>query len=150
MAKRIEDLIYSNFENEHQKALVNIQYTANRLRNNISKRLGVYGITLTQFNVLRILRGQHPNAASIGLIKERLVEESSDVSRMIDRMVQKEIVERSECAADRRQKDVLISAKGLEILKRIDDNDLMSGNPVLNLSDEEALQLNTLLNKIRF
>lgn len=150
MSKKIEDLIYSKFDNEHHKGLVNIQYTSNRLKSNLSRILKGHGITLMQFNVLRILRGQHPNAASIGLIKERLVEESSDVSRMIDRMVQKEVVMRSECAQDRRQKDVVISESGLALLAHLDEIDLLKNNPIYNLTDEEAMTLNLLLNKIRF
>lgn len=145
----IEEEIQSSFKNEHHKLMVNIQLTASRFAEKIQLVMKDHDLTSTQFNVLRILRGQKQKPASIGLIKERMVERNSDVSRIIDRLLKKGLISRTENEIDRRQKDVIISQSGLDVLQKIDDlNDLI---PELlnNISDKEARQLNNLLDKAR-
>ena len=146
---RIEEEIKSVFKNERHKAVVNLMYTNYQMMAKMRDFFKPYDITLQQFNILRILRGQHPNPASIGLIKERMLDKSSDVSRIIDRLLLKKYIDRKECKTDRRQKDIVISDKGLEILKKIDSADMERESVMNNITEEEAAQFNHLLDKIR-
>lgn len=146
----IEKEIYSNkFENNHQKVIINLIYTYGWITNLLKQKLNRHKITLQQYNILRILRGQHPNPATINLLKERMLDKMSDASRIVERLVQKELVKRCINDKDRRAVDILISPKGLEILKTLDIQ--MSSREILkkNLSDEDAELLSSLLDKMR-
>ena len=124
-------------------------YTNFQIGNKMRKYFKKYDITSQQFNILRILRGQLPSPVSIGLLKERMLDKSSDVSRIIDRLLLKKLVERTECKTDRRQKDVLITKKGLNLLELIDKEDNPQDVILSNLNEQEVEQLNFLLDKIR-
>jgi len=146
----IEKEIYSNkFENNHQKAIVNLIYTYGWITNLLRQELNKYKITLQQYNILRILRGQHPNPATINLLKERMLDKMSDASRIVDRLVQKELVKRCINSKDRRAVDILISQKGLDLLLKLDIE--MSSKNILdkNISSAEAGILSNLLDKMR-
>lgn len=145
----ISEELKSNFKDEYQKGMVNLLYTNNVINHTMNKLFKRYGVAGPQFNVLRILRGQMPNAASVGLIKERMIERNSDVSRIVDRLFKKGLVERNECKEDRRQKNVKISEKGMKLLAEIDVvmNEMKS--PLNNLTDIEVKTLNELLDKVR-
>ncbi|PHQ56947.1 MAG: MarR family transcriptional regulator [Lutibacter sp.] len=145
----IQDEIKSKFKNEYLKARVNIHYTHNFLNGQLIDILKPFKLSPTQFNVLRILRGQHPNTSNIGLIKERMLDKNSDISRVIDRMFAKKIVNRSECKLDRRQKDIQISELGLEYLSKIDKQEKVFDDKMRHLTNDEVVQLNNLLDKIR-
>jgi len=146
----IEKEIYSNkFENNHQKAIVNLIYTYGWITNLIRQQLNKYKITLQQYNILRILRGQHPNPATINLLKERMLDKMSDASRIVDRLIQKELVKRCINSKDRRAVDILITTKGLDLLLKLDVE--MSSKNILdkNISNTEAGVLSDLLDKMR-
>lgn len=145
----ISEELKSKFANEYQKAMVNLLYTNNVLNNKMNKLFKPFGVAGPQFNVLRILRGQLPNAASVGLIKERMIERNSDVSRIVDRLYKKDLVERNECKEDRRQKNVKISEKGMRLLAEIDKLSAEMESPLKNLTEGEAEELNRILDKIR-
>lgn len=108
-----------------------------------------YGLAAPQFNVLRILRGQHPDAASIGLIKERMLDKNSDVSRIVERLFKKKLIERKESKSDRRQKEVLLTKKGLELLEKMAFCEKQEDAVLSNLNKKEVKVLNELLDKIR-
>ena len=146
---KIEEEIKSKFENEYQKALVNLLYTNYQISGKMRSHFKQFDITSQQFNILRILRGQHPNPASIGLLKERMLDKSSDVSRIVDRLILKKLIDRTECKTDRRQKDVAITNKGLKLLDVIDSNSKQEKEILSNLTSEEVEQLSYLLDKIR-
>ena len=146
---KIEDEIKSKFKDEYHKLIVNIHLTSSRIMEQIQCQLKTHDLTSTQFNVLRILRGQGEKAVSIGLIKERMIERNSDVSRIIDRLVKKQLILRKENCDDRRQKDVLISKKGLAILAKIDELDYQVQDSLGHLTKEEVTTLNNLLDKAR-
>jgi DNA-binding MarR family transcriptional regulator len=146
---KLEDEIKSKFRNEYHKALVNLYYTNNIIGQQFFKMLKEHGLAAPQFNVLRILRGQYPNAVSVGTIKERMLDNNSDVSRIVDRLFGKELVERNECELDRRQKDVLISKKGLDLLDKMKICEKQEDKLLSNLTEEEAKTLNYILDKIR-
>jgi DNA-binding MarR family transcriptional regulator len=145
----LEKALKTRFRNTYQKTRLNIHYTNNYLSHKSQMLFKAYGLTASQFNVLRILRGQHPKTASIGLIKERMIDKSSDVSRIVDRLLLKDLIKRNECKLDRRQKDVMISEKGLELLGKMDVCEKKLDSQFRHLSLQELDDLNNLLDKIR-
>jgi DNA-binding MarR family transcriptional regulator len=147
---RIETAIkQQSFRNENHRAVVNLLYTFNTVSNAIQHILNQEGLTMQQFNVLRILRGRHPEPATNTLIRDRMLDKNSDVTRIIDRLVKTGLVERTLCRGDRRRVDIVITGKGLEALKRIDKRNDEMDAIVGNLSEKEVGQLNSLLDKLR-
>ena len=144
-----QDIKQKKFKNDFQKAVVNIFYTSGWLYNKHSKVLKPYGISIEQFNVLRILRGQYPDAASVKLLIERMLDKNSNASRIVEKLRIKELVDRKECSSDRRQVDVIISEKGLELLEELDKMNFESTIHGLKINEKEAKQLSDLLDKLR-
>lgn len=143
-----EEIQQKKFKSPHQKAVINLIYTANWLQN---KHLGFFknfGITGQQFNILRVLKGQHPQSISATAIKTRLLDQNSDVSRLLDRLAGKNLIEKKTCPKDKRASDVFITSQGMELLKEIEKKQKEIDN-VLSLSAEEATQLSDLLDKSR-
>lgn len=145
----LEEEIKSKFNNQYHKARVNIHFTNNYISDQLSEILKPLKLSPTQFNILRILRGQYPDACSIGLLKERMLDKNSDVSRIIDRLLLKKLVKRNECEKDRRQKDIEITAAGLTVLAKIDTYNDALDKKMQHLTIEEITTLNNLLDKIR-
>ena len=146
----LEKEIASNkFESNHHKTVVNVLYTYGWLTNLLRKRFDKYQITMQQFNVLRILRGQYPKPATINLLKDRMLDKMSDASRIVERLVQKQLVSRCTNEKDRRSVDIKINDKGLELLKTLDQELNMEEILKNHLTDEEAQELNHLLDKMR-
>lgn len=147
---RIDEAIQSNkFEDNYHKAVINISYTDGWLNNAIRPYFEKYNLTNQQFNILRILRGQYPKPATVNLLKERMIDKMSDASRIVDRLVQKELVSRCTNTRDRRAVDVRISEKGLEILCKMDSEFKTRNFLNSNLTEEEAGILSDLLDKLR-
>jgi len=146
---KIDDVIKSKFNSEYNKLAVNIMYTYGWLNNFISSKLSEYNLTQQQYNILRILRGQHPNSATIGLLKERMIDKTPDVSRLVDRMLLKGIIIRESCCVDRRKSNIKISDEGLKLLKSIDQLQKEFDEFLYSLDANEAAQLNNLLDKLR-
>ena len=146
----IEKEIYNKkFENNHQKVVVNLIYTYGWITNLLRLKLNKHSITLQQYNILRILRGQYPNPATVNILKERMIDKMSDASRIVERLVQKDLVKRCVSNKDRRAVDILISQKGLDILQKLDNEVSLKNLLSKNLSDEEANTLSGLLDKMR-
>lgn len=138
-----------SFRNEHHKAIVNLIFTSNWLTEQIRLQLDKEEITPQQFNILRILRGSFPAPLSTLQIRERMLDKMSDTSRIVDRLIAKELVKKTPCKADKRLVDVVITDKGKKLLEKIDSrNDEIDG-VLQNLSDTEAKTLNRLLDKTR-
>ena len=147
---KIEDEIKQpHFRNTLQKASINLFFTHNWVEAKLKLVLEPFGVTMQQFNVLRILRGQYPNYVTTSTIRERLIDKMSDTSRIVDRLAQKEWVEKFACKADRRLVDIRISENGLDLLKQIDQIEDSLDAILGGLSEEDAEVLNTLLDKIR-
>ncbi len=146
----LEQSIQQNvFRNEYQKAILNILYTQNHIVGRMTEVFKQFDITRQQYNVLRILRGQYPEPASINLIRERMLEKMSDTSRIVERLRVKGLLQRADGKLDKRAAEVTITSEGLALLARmkgpVDElDDLLN-----NLSPDEAQQLNHLLDKIR-
>ena len=144
-----EEIKQKTFKSAHQKAYINTIYTANWLQLRQSANFKPYGITLPQYNVLRILRGQYPTPATVNLLIERMLDKTSNASRIVDKLEAKELVTRKQCPADRRTVDILITDKGLKLLQEMDEVEGGELVGVRNLSAEEAEQLSLLLDKVR-
>jgi len=136
------------FRSEHQRLVVNIMLTSSWLYRTHGQFLKSYGISPEQFNVLRILRGQHPKCANNQLITERMIDKSSNCSRIVEKLKQKGFADRKENKDDRRHVDITITQKGLTLLEKIDleNND---GFLKDNLTVKESEILNDLLDKLR-
>src|SRR6201989_2013231 len=144
-----EEIKSTNFEDNYHKAVINISYTYGWLNNTYRCKFEKHNLTSQQFNVLRILRGQYPNPATVNLIKERMLDKMSDASRIVDRLVQKGLVSRCTNSRDRRAVEIRISDAGMEILKKLDP-EVASGDILkTNLTEEEAGILSDLLDKLR-
>lgn len=144
-----KDLKQAHFNNDYHKALVNIFYTNNYLVARINQFFKDHQITRQQYNVLRILRGQHPKPATINLIKERMLDKMSDASRIVDRLQKKQLITRSVNPKDKRSVSLKISRKGLDLLSKTDKEVQEFDNFVKSLNKSEIKQLNQLLDKIR-
>jgi DNA-binding MarR family transcriptional regulator len=147
---KLEEAIHQKkFVHQRQKALINILYTNNWMVSKIKTSLKSFGITMQQYNVLRILRGQHPKPITTSTIRRRMLDKMSDASRIVDRLHKKELIIRSTCPSDKRLVDVVISEKGLQLLDIISKHTNQLEDITSNLTEEEATTLNELLDKIR-
>jgi DNA-binding MarR family transcriptional regulator len=138
-----------SFKSEYHKLTVNLMYTGHWLQLKNHNHLKQFGLTVQQYNVLRILKGQHPSPVTVSLVIDRMLDKMSNASRLIEKLRKKGLVERRVCEKDRRAVDVLISPKGLNLLKHIENFDHQWENIFKNLSTSEAKNLNELLNKLR-
>jgi len=144
-----EEIKTSKFEDNYHKLVINIAYTDGWLGNLFRCKFEKHNLTQQQFNILRILRGQFPNPATINLLKERMIDKMSDASRIVDRLVQKGFVSRCTNNKDRRAVDIRISETGLDILNTMDNEFRAKDFLEKNLTDEEAAKLSELLDKLR-
>ena len=146
-----EEIKQKEFINIFIKTDVNLLFTSSWLQNEFNRFFKKFSITRQQFNVLRILRGQHPNAASLGQITERMVERMSNATRLEEKLQQKGLVTREINLQNRRQLDIRITETGMTLIQKIDkvliaDN---SPNRYKQVSAEELELLNDILNRIR-
>jgi len=144
-----EELKQEKFQSEHQKALLNILVTGNWLESDSSKRLKPLGISLQQFNVLRILKGQESNAISVNDIMTRMIDKMSNASRLVEKLRRKDLIERVTNERDRRQVDVKITVKGLDLLQKATiEMDALVGE-FAKITTKEAEILSDILERIR-
>ena len=137
------------FSSEYHKMSVNILFTASWLGVLHAKHLKPYGLTSQQFNILRILRGQQPKPATINLLIERMIDKSSNASRLVDRLQEKGFVIRCTNDTDKRSVNVQITEKGLNTLRQIDARADVLEESLQNITKDEARELNRLLDKLR-
>lgn len=148
---RIEDILKSNsFMEPSQKVVLNIMYTQNNIHERFLEILKPYDLSSEQYNVLRILRGQKGNPANMCVIQERMLAKTSNTTRLVDKLLLKELVTRTVCKENRRKIEVSITEKGLSILIELDPKVInYEKKTVQSLSNPELEQLNFLLEKIR-
>jgi DNA-binding MarR family transcriptional regulator len=147
---KIEDEIKQpKFRNAYQKVAINMLYTANWLQGQQLDFFKLYGITPSQFNILRILRGQHPHKISGAEVKSRMLDRNSDISRLLDRMLRKKLIAKTPCPNDKRAADINITDNGLAVLSQIDPLLDATEKNQIRLSKEEATLLSSLLDKCR-
>ena len=145
---KIEEAINTKFISEQQKAIVNIRYTSNWLSSIQNSFMKKYDLTMPQFNVLRILRGAK-GSINVQTIKDRMVEKSPNLTRLIDKLESKQFLSRSNSSNDKRTILVTITNEGLDVLNRIDIDLKNEDFFNLSLSDDEANTLSSLLDKVR-
>ncbi|MDX1471326.1 MAG: MarR family transcriptional regulator [Flavobacteriaceae bacterium] len=138
--------IKSKFDNSRVKALLNILYTANWIRNHQIEFFKPFGISPQQYNILRILKGAN-GPLKVQTIKERMIERAPNATRLMDKLTSKNLIERVDCPADRRIVHIEITDKGRELLKDISTERGL--NLMSNLSEKEAETLSNLLDKLR-
>jgi DNA-binding MarR family transcriptional regulator len=143
-----EQLKQKEFKTKRQRAYLNVVFTASFLNLEQTRLFKPYGLSLQQYNVLRILRGQNGTPVSIGLIQERMLDIQSNASRLIDKLEDKNFVDRKVCPNDKRQMEITITTQGLQVLLELDAV-IASNESNIHLTDEEADILNDLLNKLR-
>ena len=138
------------FRTPYQRVMVNLMYTSNWITSNQTHLLKPSGLTPQQYNVLRILRGRYPDPVKVSDIIERMLDKMSNASRLVDKLVLKKLVLRTECPSDRRAVDVVITEKGMEVLSKLDVSlDEWSDNQRKKLTEEEAIHLSHLLDRLR-
>lgn len=148
---RIEEIIKSSITMEDsKKVILNLMYTQTVIADKFNEILKPYDLSSEQYNVLRILRGQKGCPANMCLIQERMIAKNSNTTRLIDKLLLKELVTRKVCPENRRKIEVLITPKGLNLLEELDPKVLEHENLFANnLSAGEIEQLNNLLEKYR-
>jgi DNA-binding MarR family transcriptional regulator len=144
-----KEIQQKKFRNEYQKAVVNLLYTVGWIKDRNRNIFDSEDITAQQFNILRILRGSHPQPLSTQAIRERMLEKMSDTSRIVDRLIVKGLVKKVTCKTDRRLVDIQITEKGKKLLERVDQREDEMDKVINGLNEKEAALLNSLLDKIR-
>lgn len=137
------------FQNQFQKLILNIVFTANWLDLRQIQLLKPYDVSPQQYNILRILRGQHPKAATVSLLTERMLDKSSNASRLVEKLRVKKLLEREECPEDRRAVNVKITDKGLELLKMLDPLIGEVEKSMHMITEADAKAFNDFLDKLR-
>ncbi len=143
-----KDINQHVFRSEYQKSIINLIYTFNWVNEKLNRSFEPFEITQQQFNILRILRGAAEPLSTLQ-IRQRMLDKMSDISRIVDRLVKKGLVKKSVCREDRRLVDVLLTDKGKKLLQTMDGLNEEMDTIFKYLSEEEARQLNILLDKIR-
>ena len=144
----IETELNTSFRSIQHKALVNIRFTSSWLRQNQQRVMDKYEITMPQFNILRILRGAK-SSLNVNTLKERMIEKSPNLTRLMDKLLEKNLIHRIRCDNDKRSLLIEISDHGQDLLLKIDLEISETSFFEINISDDEAKLLNNLLDKIR-
>ena len=129
--------------------MINVSYTSNWFRDRQHFIFKNHNILSQHYNVLRIVKGQHPNPASPGYILEVMVDKGRDLTRLVDKLVKLGYLERNTCSDNRRKVDISITSKGIEIVEQVGyeiDVWIKNNN---NLTESEADHLSSLLDKLR-
>jgi DNA-binding MarR family transcriptional regulator len=143
-----KDIQQANFRNEFQKMGINLLYTANWLNERIGRVLTTEDITQQQYNILRILRGSETPLSTLQ-IRERMLDKMSDTSRIVDRLIVKELVQKAACKSDKRLVDITLTQKGLALVQKLDQFNDQIDAILKGVTENEAATLNRILDKLR-
>ena len=133
-----------------RRVILSILMTANQLNDEIAETLKPFDLSIPQFNVLRILRGQKGKPANLSTVQDRMVSKMSNTTRLVDKLITKGLAERITCEKNRRKVEITITEKGLELLADLDPVIQKSEKEsTKNLSSSEIDTLTTLLEKLR-
>ena len=147
---KLEDEIkQKSFKSPYHRMMVNIMFTGNWIQKDLASQLRKFDLSLQQHNVLSILKGQYPNPCTLGLIQERMLDRESNATRLVDKLMQKGLVNRCQCAENRRQVDIVITEAGLKLLEKTNAISEHIQDKYSNLTIEEATLLGNLLDKLR-
>ena len=149
--KELENILHTKTEIPESRAtVINIFYSNSWIKEELLNQLKPFDLSIEQFNVLRILRGQNGVPINLQDIQERMVNKMSNTTRLIDKLIKKRFVKRSICKNNRRKVEIVITDDGLEVLRIIDPLINKAETAITqNLNSEELKQLNTLLTKLR-
>ncbi|MEX0927832.1 MAG: MarR family transcriptional regulator [Balneolales bacterium] len=139
----------TEFRNVYNRGIVNLIYTYNHVLAQLQGILHPRNLTLQQYNILNILKGHHPQSATNGLIRDRMLDKNSDVTRIVDRLIKEGLAKREHCSNDRRCVNIYITPKGLSLIEKMDVLSRDMDGILNKLSNQEAAELNRLLDKIR-
>ena len=132
------------------KTVINMLFTSKYIEESFLSVLKPFDLSSQQYNVLRILRGQKGNPANLSTLQERMIDKSSNTTRLVDKLIQKKLANRQVCESNRRKVEIFITDKGLEILKRLDPITEQKNKEILNHLTKKDLEiLNNSLDKIR-
>jgi len=132
------------------KTVINMLFTSMYIEESFLSVLKQFVLSSQQYNVLRILRGQKGNPANLSTLQERMIDKSSNTTRLVDKLIQKKLANRQVCESNRRKVEIFITDKGLEILKRLDPITEQKNKEILNHLTKKDLEiLNNSLDKIR-
>jgi DNA-binding MarR family transcriptional regulator len=146
---RLEEAIkQTKFVSQQQKAFLNLFYLSGLMKSAQARFFKQHDLSPEQYNILRILRGQYPNPANIGLLQDRMLDKMSNASRLVEKLKQKSLLSREECPKDRRQVEVLITKSGLELLEYLDPAIRSFETDFRGLKEDELIKLNELLDKL--
>ena len=145
-----QSISQSKFDSEQEKLMVNVIYSANLLNLITSRLFKPYELSPQQYNVLRILRGQKGESIALMDIEYRMLDKSSNVSRLVDKLISKDLINRSVSSKDRRRIEIVITSRGLSVLNEIDVI-LADMNYKIKaiISDENAKETNLILDQLR-
>lgn len=136
--------------NLNKKTVVHLILAGDFVHNQLNSTLKPFDITVQQFNVLRILRGQKGKAVSLSTIQERMINKQSNTTRLVDKLIKKEYVKREVNPSNRRKVSISISKNGLEFLDRIDPIiDTIEHSITQKLTKDQLILLNQLLEHLR-
>ena len=147
---KLEIAIKSNkFKNETHKAGLNILYTAWWLKTLTAKELKSFDLTHEQYNVLRILKGKHPETMCVKDVASRMIEKSSNVPRIVDRLETKKLIIRKQCTIDGRQTTITLTPKGITTLEKATIKTDEIWEKIIAITDVDAIALNNILEQVR-
>lgn len=146
---KVEELIKTTKEIPlKQRSIIHLQMVSNMITERINNALKPFDVSLQQFNVLRILRGQKGKPANLSTISERMVSKMSNTTRLVDKLIKKEYVARNVCPTNRRKVEIRITKNGLAALEEIDKIILNTESDITQkFTNEDLKQLNNLLDK---
>lgn len=138
------------FKSSQDMALINLLYTSNWLKDHQRTFFDNYDLKAQHYNVLRILKGKHPEVSSPGEIKEVMLDKAPDLTRLIDKLIKMKLVDRKVCEKNRRKVDVIITKEGIDYLNTITgEMEKIEAGMKNKLTDQEAVKLSDLLDKLR-
>ena len=137
------------FKSEMQKLVLNISVTSSWLNTIFSEKLKPYDLSPPQYNVLRILKGKHPDSYCNQEITQRMIDKSSNATRIVDKLVEKKLVTRSEDKSDRRLVNIKITDKGIKLLSEIDKTPYSDKTKMKEFNEEKAKLMNDWLDELR-
>ncbi len=143
------ELKQSKFQSNVHKAVVNIMFTHGWVDDQFRQVFKNYKITAQQYNVLRILRGKYPNSLNPSEIKDVMIDKNPDLTRLCDRLLNMDYIERCVDATNKRKMNIRINERGMEVLQKIDPIIADLNRNRFNLSEDEAMILSDLLDKMR-
>ncbi|WP_116127373.1 MarR family winged helix-turn-helix transcriptional regulator [Lewinella sp. IMCC34183] len=145
-----EEIQQTAFRSPAHRTQVNIIYTAAWINQQTTQALRPFGLSIQQFNILRILRGRNGQPATVKLLTERMLDKMSNASRLVDKLKEKGYVRRQECETDRRRVDIVITDAGLKIINQA--TEAVEANMLehfRNLDDQDFNELSNMLDRLR-